>query len=1300
MSNEYKDWLRDESQFPGSLHNHTCYSNLKFRDSINRISNLIDYAIELGHEVIAITEHDTVSNALKVEKYYKSIKEKYPYFKVILGNEIYLCRNGLNQTTYKSGDKYYHFILLAKDAIGHQQIRELSTRAWQRSYFARNQRRIPTYYSDLEEIIGANPGHVIGSTACLGGCLATQLIRYGEIQDDEFYQQIINWCLYLNSLFGQDNFYFELQPAASAEQNYVNAQLIKLSEQLNIPYIITTDSHYLKKEDASIHEAYLNSQDADREVKSFYATTYMMNTEELEGYTLNDSITKEHINKAYTSIRNIANMCEDYSLKKELVIPRLQWVIPDLKTIDSYWFERIPNLEKFYNSDYIGDNILARAIVQKIMEKPEELANQKTYDAITDNLDKTWESSLVNKTHWSAYFLNLQKIIEECWNAGSLVGPGRGSGVGFILLYLLDIIQINPLLETTETFSFRFLNPSRVSVLDIDTDIEGGRRGQVLQHLRNVYGEDRISNVGTFKTEKSKAAIQTAARGLGIDVDTARYLSSLVPEERGQAYSLSQCFYGDKENDIKPTLMFVKEMTENYPELWRVAQEIEGLVCGVGIHAGGIIFVDEPFTNSTALMRAPDGTIITQFDLHDDEDVSLIKIDLLSVEALDKIHTCIDLLVEHGEVEEESTLKETYEKVVGIYNLERNDPEMWKMVWEHKIQSLFQMEKQSGIQGIALTKPSSVDELAVLNSVIRLMAQEKGAETPLENYARFRNNPKAWDEEMLKYGLTADERKFLHEQLDSSNGLCITQEQFMKLVQLPEVGGFDLQFADALRKAIAKKNPKAYNELTEQFFNNAKEKNLSPKLCDYIWNRQIALSRGYGFNASHTLAYSLVGLQEMNLAFRFPIIYWNCACLITDSGGAEYDEEGSKTTNYGKIATAIGKMRSSGINVSLPDINNSAYTFYPDVENNRIIYGLRGMTNVGDELVNNIISNRPYASIKDFYYKVKPNKQAMVSLIKAGVFDSLMDRKKAMVWFIWTTCDKKKKLTLQNMSTFIKYDLLPTNTSEQIMARRVYEFNRYLKSCCLVRKTDTAYTLDERAINFLTELELENMIDNFTLNIKSWKKVYDNWMDVLRSWVSNNHDKLLEDINLTIFKEDWDKYAEGNLSSWEMFSLGFYYHEHELMNINTRRYGISDFNSLPEEPVIDRWFEKGGKRVNMYKLEKICGTCISKDKSKGTVSLLTTTGVVNVKFRKEYFTLYDKQISRVEPDGTKKVVEKSFFNKGNMILVMGIRSGDDFIVKKYASSPGEQLYHIDKINSDGTIVLRHERATGEEEDEN
>ena len=166
------------------------------------------------------------------------------------------------------------------------------------------------------------------------------------------------------------------------------------------------------------------------------------------------------------------------------------------------------------------------------------------------------------------------------------------------------------------------MNPDRVSVLDVDFDIEGSRRIDVLKKFREVYTEDRVANVATFRQEKSKSAIQTAARGLGIDVDIAQYISSLIPADRGQLRSLDQCMYGDEENDWKPIKQFVIEMTENYPELWEVAHRIEGIICGYGVHAGGVIFVDEPFTESTALMRAPDGTIITQFELHDCEDVS------------------------------------------------------------------------------------------------------------------------------------------------------------------------------------------------------------------------------------------------------------------------------------------------------------------------------------------------------------------------------------------------------------------------------------------------------------------------------------------------------------------------------------------------------------------------------------------------------------------------------------------------------------------------------------------------------
>lgn len=437
-------------EYTGSLHNHTDYSNIRLRDCIIKTEDLIKYASELGHKVVAITDHECISNHIKVEK----IAKKYPDLKVIRGNEIYLCRNGLNADNYnKEIDRYYHFILLAKDAIGHQQLREISTRAWHRSYMARGMRRVPTYYQDLFDIIGENPGHIIGSTACLGGALPTQLLRAQS--NPSLIDKIDIWIRQMDDLFGHGNFFFELQPSASTEQSFINRKLVAMSKGYNIPYIITTDSHYLKKEDAPIHKAFLNSQDGDREVDSFYATTYMMSTEEIESYLKKD-LTEEEIEVGYQNILKIGEMCENYSLLKPLKIPELTWKkAPALTTSDKdKWFKLIPQLFDFYTSDYEGDKLLSELIIERIKDD-ETLQNKKTYNAINECLEMTKVSSEVNKTHWSAYYLNLQKIIDVCWDAGSLVGPGRGSGVGFILLYLLGITQINPLRETTPTFSWR-----------------------------------------------------------------------------------------------------------------------------------------------------------------------------------------------------------------------------------------------------------------------------------------------------------------------------------------------------------------------------------------------------------------------------------------------------------------------------------------------------------------------------------------------------------------------------------------------------------------------------------------------------------------------------------------------------------------------------------------------------------------------------------------------------------------------------------------------------------------------------
>ena len=402
-------------------------------------------AEELGWSTVAFTDHESVSGWMKIEQEAK----KHPNLKVIRGNEIYLVRNGLNSDNFnKDIDRYWHFILLAKDLVGAKQIMEISTRAWMRSYMARGMRRVPTYYQDLFDIIGSNPGHVIGSTACLGGVLPTQILRGTSEEKLEV------WIKQMDSLFGHGNFFFEMQPSDNKEQVLVNKKLLEFSQKYDIKYIITTDSHYLKKEDRAIHKAYLNAQNGDREVDDFYATTYLMSDDEIRSYFKYFSI--EQIEAAYQTINEIKDSCEDFSLTKPLKIPELLWRDVPMATTEEkdFYISKMPTLMNFLTSEYKSDKYLVNAVINGI-KTHNDLQNEEAYAALEDNLQRTWESSEVNKARWSAYFLNLQKNIDECWNAGTIVGPARGSGGGFLLLYCLDIIQMNALREPTAMYPWR-----------------------------------------------------------------------------------------------------------------------------------------------------------------------------------------------------------------------------------------------------------------------------------------------------------------------------------------------------------------------------------------------------------------------------------------------------------------------------------------------------------------------------------------------------------------------------------------------------------------------------------------------------------------------------------------------------------------------------------------------------------------------------------------------------------------------------------------------------------------------------
>ena len=641
---------------------------------------------------------------------------------------------------------------------------------------------------------------------------------------------------------------------------------------------------------------------------------------------------------------------------------------------------------------------------------------------------------------------------------------------------------------------------------------------------------------------------------------------------------------------------------------------------------------------------------------------------------------------------EDIGLRGLYNKYIHPEVMDTTDKRIWDHLAAGDVLDVFQFSTGVGLGIAKKLKPRNPMEMTAANAMMRLMS-EKDKESQQDRYARIQKSGLGvFDAEMRQAGLDDHMIELMHKHCDQYWGCCAIQEQMMML--LMDVAGFSLGEANNARKIVGKKQMSKIPELREQVYSRFDR----VQSANYFWENAIAPQLGYAFSLNHSLPYSFVGMQSIYFVVNFNPIYWNTACLIVNSGAT--DEEAGGQTDYGKIAKAIGDITNAGIKVSLANINKSNFGFAPDVENNQILFGLKGMLNVGDDVVAAIIANRPYKSPKDFLQRVKPSKQAMISLIKGGAFDEMEDRKFVMAWYLWETCDKKSRITLQNMGGLIKHGLLPEKTEEQIMARRVYEFNRYLKA---ITKADKygykdMYSLDSRAIEFLYEIDCEHLTttDNIShfIRVKDWDNVYQKYMDIFRKWIASDKEEILKALNTEIFMEDWNKYAKGNISSWEMEVLCFYYHEHELAHINVDKYGFVDFHALPEDPVIEKTFQKNGKNINIFHLNRICGTCIAKNKTKSTVTILTPTGVVNVKFRKEYFAMFDKQISERGDDGVKHVVEKSWFNRGNMIVVTGIRSGDDFISKKYASTGGHQLYKIDEVLENGDLVLKDCRYQG------
>ena len=401
------------------LHNHDERSNFRGRDALTKTEELIEYCMELGHKGVAITNHETISSCLKANKYWTKLrKEGNTEFKIINGNEIYLCKN-VNEG--ERPNVFPHFILLAKNRRGYEQLCELSTRAWVNNSFMSTMMRVPTYYSDLYEVIGDDKGNLVGCSSCQGGTLARTLLLYKDTGEEKYWKSAIAWINRMNNLFGKQNFFLEMQPSDDENQVYINDKITLLSSITGNNFVVTTDVHYCRKEDRRSHEIFLKAQNIEREVDSFYATTYVMSEEEIHSY-MDKYLGYDVVQKAIDNTMLVYDMCEYYDLTKPLHIPYLPLNTQEPKKTSEF-YEKVPLLKELSESEYDSDRHLVRELV-KAMENDKYLQTEEAYENISVCLKSLIDSSDKMNVRWSAYLLQIADYVDIAWSKGdSIVCP-------------------------------------------------------------------------------------------------------------------------------------------------------------------------------------------------------------------------------------------------------------------------------------------------------------------------------------------------------------------------------------------------------------------------------------------------------------------------------------------------------------------------------------------------------------------------------------------------------------------------------------------------------------------------------------------------------------------------------------------------------------------------------------------------------------------------------------------------------------------------------------------------------------
>ena len=1300
-----------------SLHIHSEYSTalLGFTDSIIRIPKALQWCYDNGLRGMSLTDHEGVSGFIEMEQAVNKMDIDRP-FQHIFGNEIYMLSEKENALHEVEGQKptYWHFLLNCLDEKGVHQLYELSSRAWLRSYMFRGLRRRPTFYSDIEEIIGKEPGHVVGSSACLGGYLP-HLILDGNFAKAK---RFINWCV---KIFGEGNFFLECQPCLedNEEQIAVNKALWALHEEMNVPIIVTTDAHYMEEKDKAIHKAYLNSKDGGdtREADAFYATAHLFTPKELRN-ALHVCFDDEQINTLFQTTNSIADRVETFSLKKTTQVPALP-SLPSFHITHQYrpYYSKYKFIDYYANSQDPYEQYYYYQVEHGLSEY------QKTHDINIDKYLKQIDTEMeqvkglgdiFDHQRMCDYFTVVQKVIDLIWSDGdSIVGIGRGSAGCYVTNKLLGITGIDPLEEGLADFYpwWRFCSTARSdSIFDIDIDIQSFKKERVIKAIKEYFGERRVCQVVTWGRLSARTAIERACRGLGISNDVAGYLRSLVPVKRGSVYSLNDCLNGNEAKGREKVSGFANELNK-YPGLLETALAFEGLIISSGVHAGALNVLKSDFTDTGALMVSSNGAIINQYDLHHGEYGGQLKFDLLSIDALECIRSCLDTLVQNGKMEWKGNLRDTYNYYLSYDVLEKDNKEMWDLL--PTMTNAFQYDTRAGKEALRKIGAQNLTELTLANGLMRLAVPD--GEQPMDKYVRYRKDISEWYKDMTEYGIDDSEQEIFKRLLSKYNGVLISQEQMMIILMDKEVCNFTLKEADKARKAVAKKNPQALAETEERLYTKGAECGRSKAFLDYLWNVQIEMSKSYAFALCHSHEYSTECLQELNMYYFYPKVYWNTAVITTQSQVADERENSAMSINYGKIAQSIYKARSNGINVQAPSINKSGLSFAPNEENDSILFGLGAISGINPQIAQQITNNRPYTSFKDFFTKntyqgTLVTKSKLIQLIKAGCFDEFNpDRVAIMREYFELSANKINALTTANMGQIKSVGIY---IPKAIIAP--YNFKKYVTSKQFLYgkhpnfKSKNIYWLDNRALKYFNENCRDCLVegtdywqeDDRTVVVdKSLEKLLKPSLDNLKSYI--NQPKFLDKFNeATIDRNMTESVGSYDVNRWSLETCSFYNNNHEYSHVDANKYNITPFEELPEEPefVVQSW---GKRKWRQYSLSQILGVVLDKNDNHHMITILDFhNNVVNVKFDSNFYALMKAQLSETDENGKKTVVDKSWLSRGQGLILTGYRFGEnDFKLKNYSSSIFPyKIIKVDSINEDGTLEITTERYGQENQD--